>query len=246
MATAIYIYLTAAMEIIAQPLTTGVENFKENPNLFYPDWNEETMKYSAVLLTNPVVDSETGELREMTHYELVKNGKLNLNNGEYLNDTNKTIVFVEKPNEWSVWDKNTNKWLIDESLKNKKRGELKNKLLNDLIVAKDKFINQDIEIEINSKKYIFKNNVYDRENLFTKLSLMNVLGQNKIEKIKVINNLGNVEFISLGINELKTLMTKIQDIIEISDVNEQIALTGMNRYSIEQLQRLEVNEFFVL
>lgn len=240
----VYIYDRNSLQKIAMPEVRFLDRFKENPSLFYPLYDKNTMVYSFNELINPII--ENNEIREMTHYELVKNGKLNLNNGEYLNDTNKTIVFVEKPNEWSVWDKNTNKWLIDESLKNKKREELKNKLLNDLIIAKNKFINQEIEIENNGKKYIFKNTVYDRENLFTKLSLMNVLGQNKIEKIKVINNLGNVEFITLGLNELKTLMTKIQDIIEISDVNEQTALTGMDRYSIEQLQRLDVNEFFVL
>ena len=117
MTTAIYIYLTATMEIIAQPMTTGVENFKENPNLFYPDWNEETMKYSAVLLTNPVVDSKTGELREMTEYEKVKTGKRILDDGSYLDEVNKTIVTISKPNEYSVWDKDTNIWAEDKFLK---------------------------------------------------------------------------------------------------------------------------------
>lgn len=244
--TVVYIYLITTMKCIARPTVTTIKDFKEKPNLFYPNWNDTIMKWSEVLLDNPVIDLKIGELREMSKYELIKNGKLNLNDGEYLNEGDKTIVFVEKPNEWSIWNKNINKWMVDESLKNKKRKELVNKLINDLIIAKNKFINQEIEIENNGKKYIFKNSVYDRENLFTKLSLMSVLGQNKIEKVKVINNLGNIEFISLNINELKNLMTKIQDIIEISDVNEQTALTGMDRYSIEQLQRLDVNEFFVL
>lgn len=242
----IYIYLIATMKCIAKPVTTGIEDFKKNPNLFYPNWNDTIMKWSEVLLDNPIVDLKTGELREMSKYELIKNGKLNLNDGEYLNEGNKTIVFVEKPNDWSIWSKVNSKWEEDINLKNKKREELKNLVLNKLLIAKNNFINQKIEIEKNGKKYIFTNNVNDRNNLFVKVQLMNILNQNSIEKLKVINSLGNIEFISLNINELKNLMTKIQDIMEISDVNEQTALTGMDRYSIEQLQRLDVNEFFVL
>ena len=69
MTTIIHIYLIATMENIAKPVATSIEDFKENPNLFYPDWNEETMKYSAVLLQNPIIDEATGQLREMNEFE---------------------------------------------------------------------------------------------------------------------------------------------------------------------------------
>ena len=242
----VYIYDKNSLQLIAQPEVRFLDKFKENPNLFYPFYDSNSMIYSLVNLINPIVDLKTGELREMSKYELIKNGKLNLNDGEYLNEGNKTIVFVEKPNDWSIWSKVNSKWEEDINLKNKKREELKNLILNKLLIAKNNFINQKIEIEKNGKKYIFTNNVNDRNNLFVKLQLMNVLNQNSIEKLKVINSLGNIEFISLDINDIKKLMNKIQDIIEVADVNEQTALTGMDRYSIEQLKRLDVNEFFVL
>ena len=117
MTTVIFIYLIATMENIAQPVTTGLEHFKENPIMFYPDWNEETMKYSTVLLQNPVIDSKTGELREMTEFEKVKDGKRTLDDGSYLDEANKTIVTVAKPNEYSKWDKNTNTWVEDKAEK---------------------------------------------------------------------------------------------------------------------------------
>ncbi|WP_304178985.1 hypothetical protein [Leptotrichia trevisanii] len=113
----IFIYLIATMENIAQPVTTGVEDFKANSTLFYPDWNEETMKYSSVLLANPIIDETTGELREMTEYEKVKAGKRTLDDGSYLDEANKTIVTISKPNEYSVWDKDTNVWAEDKDLK---------------------------------------------------------------------------------------------------------------------------------
>nr|DAT04572.1 MAG TPA: Cell cycle protein [Caudoviricetes sp.] len=117
MTTVIFIYLIATMENIAKPVATSAEDFKENPTLFYPDWDNETMKYSTVLLQNPVIDSETGELREMTEFEKVKAGKRVLEDGSYLDEANKTIVTVAKPNEYSDWDKNTNSWVEDKTKK---------------------------------------------------------------------------------------------------------------------------------
>ena len=122
--TVIYIYLIATMECIAQPVTTGIEKFKENPNMFYPDWNKETMKFSTSLLSNPVIDSKTGELREMTEVEKIKAGKTVLNDGSYLDEVNETIVTIAKPNEWSIWDKDSHVWKVDNDLLNKKLKEL--------------------------------------------------------------------------------------------------------------------------
>ena len=84
--TVIYIYLITTMECIAKPVVTTVGEFKENPILFYPDWNDETMKWSEALLTNPVVDKETGQLREMNEFEKVKAGKRILDDGSYLDE----------------------------------------------------------------------------------------------------------------------------------------------------------------
>ena len=84
--TVIYIYLITTMECIARPTVTTAEEFKKNPSLFYPDWNEETMKSSEALLTNPVVDKETGQLREMNEFEKVKAGKRILDDGSYLDE----------------------------------------------------------------------------------------------------------------------------------------------------------------
>ena len=71
-----------------------------------------------------------------------------------------------------------------------------------------------------------------------------VLDQNKIEKVKAQNEKGLVEFIELNKAELKVLAEKIQNIIEVADMAEQTAVTGLERYSIEQLLELDVNDFF--
>lgn len=242
--TVVYIYSVDSLECIARPTITTVESFKEKPNLFYPLWDEETMKFSETLLNNPVVDSKTGELREMTEVEKIKAGKTTLSDGSYLDEVNETIVTIAKPNDWSVWDKDSHAWKVDNNLLNKKLKELRTKASKDLVEAKLNFLNQALEIEKAGKKYIFENNEKNRNSLSLKMSLMWTLEQDKIEKVKILNDKGLVEFIELNITELKDLAKKIQDIIEIADVAEQMAVVGISRYTIDQMLELNVNDFF--
>ena len=240
----IYIYDKNTLELIAQPMTLGVEKFKEEPNLFFPDWNSETMVFSTSYLVNPVLDVETGELREMNEYEQIINGKLFLADGEYLDEKTKSVKRVTKPNDWSVWDKESKKWKVDNTLMNERKKELKDRLLQDLAEAKSNYLNQTIEIEKAGKKYTFENNEKNRNRLSLKISLMWVLDQEQIEKVKAQNDKGLVEFIELNKAELKVLSKKIQDIIQVADIAEQMAVTGLERYTIEQLLELDVNDFF--
>ena len=242
--TVVYIYLIATMECIARPTITTIEEFKEKPNLFYPDWNDKTMKWSEVLLNNPTVDSKNNKLREMTEIEKVKNGKIILQDGSYLDEVNETIVTIAKPNAWSIWDKNSNAWKVDNDLLNKKLKELREKALKDLAEAKSNFLNQPLEIEKADKKYMFENNERNRNSLSLKMSLMWILEQDKIEKVKVLNDKGLVEFIELNRAELKVLAKKIQDIVEVADMAEQMAVVGISRYTIDQMLELNVREFF--
>ena len=240
----IYIYDKNSLELIAQPMPLGVEKFKENPSLFFPDWNSETMAFATSLLLNPILDETTGELREMNEYEQITSGKLFLADGEYLDEKTKSVKRVAKPNDWSVWDKDSKKWKVDNTLLNERKKQLKEKLLQDLVEAKSNYLNQTIEIEKAGKKYIFENNEKNRNRLSLKISLMWVLEQDKIEKVKAQNDKGLVEFIELNKAELKVLAEKIQNIIEIADMAEQTAVTGLERYTIEQLLELDVNDFF--
>ena len=240
----IYIYDKNTLELIAQPMTLGVEKFKENPGLFFPDWNSETMTFSTSLLINPILDEVTGELREMNEYEQIVAGKLFLVDGEYLDEKTKSVKRVAKPNDWSIWDRENKKWKVDNALMNERKKELKDKLLQDLAEAKSNYLNQAISVDKNGKKYTFENNEKNRNRLSLKISLMWVLDQEKIEKVKAQNDKGLVEFLELNRTELKVLAGKIQDIIEIADIAEQTAVTGLERYTIEQLMSLDVNDFF--
>ena len=105
-------------------------------------------------------------------------------------------------------------------------------------------LNLQVGSEMNDGLYTFENNEKNRNSLSLKMSLMWTLEQEKIEKVKVLNDKKMVEFIELDRSELKVLAKKIQDIVEVADMAEQMAVVGISRYTIEQMLNLNVKDFF--
>lgn len=106
----IYIY-NKNLELIGQPFITEYEEFKKNPNKFFPNW-ETTMYASLEKYNNPILDKKTGEIREKTREELILiDNKLELlQDGEYVEDGE--IIVVGAPDNLikKTWDKNTHIW----------------------------------------------------------------------------------------------------------------------------------------
>ena len=228
--------------IIGIFLAPSQKKFEADKLKYCSEYREGENFISYTEIKNPII--ENGKIREMNISEQVQAGILILSDGSYLDEVNETIVTIAKPNEWSVWDKDSHTWKVDNDLLNKKLKELREKALKDLAEAKSSFLNQPLEIEKDGKKYTFENNERNRNSLSLKISLMWTLEQEKIEKVKVLNDQKMVEFIELNRTELKGLAKKIQDILEIADVAEQMAAAGINRYTIEQMLELNVSDFF--
>jgi hypothetical protein len=228
--------------IIGIFLAPSQKKFEADKLRYCSEYKEGENFISYTEIKNPVLDSKTGKLREMTILEQVQARILILLDGQYLEG--EEIKTITKPNEWSVWDKDSHTWKVDNDLLNKKLKELREKALKDLTEAKSSFLNQPLEIEKDSKKYTFENNERNRNSLSLKMSLMWILEQDKIEKVKVLNDKKMVEFIELDRSELKVLAKKIQDIVEVADIAEQMAVVGINRYTIEQMLELNVSDFF--
>ena len=228
--------------IIGIFLAPSQKKFEADKLKYCSEYREGENFISYTEIKNPVLDKKTGEVREMTISEQVQAGILILSNGQYLEG--EEIKTVAKPNDWSIWDKNSNAWKVDNDLLNKKLKELREKALKDLAEAKSNFLNQPLKIEKDSEKYTFENNEKNRNSLSLKLSLMWTLEQDKIEKVKVLNDKKMVEFIELNRSELKVLAKKIQDIVEVADMAEQMAVVGISRYNIEQMSELNVSDFF--
>jgi len=226
--------------IIGIFLAPSQKKFEADKLKYCSEYREGENFISYTEIKNPII--ENGKIREMNISEQVQAGILILSDGQYLED--EEIKTVIKPNDWSIWDKNSNTWKVDNDLLNKKLKELREKALKDLTEAKSNFLNQPLEIEKDSKKYTFENNERNRNSLSLKMSLMWTLEQDKIEKVKVQNDKGLVEFIELNRSELKVLAKKIQDIVEVADMAEQMAVVGISRYNIEQMSELNVSDFF--
>lgn len=106
----IYIY-DKNLKLIAQPFITEYEEFKKNPNKFFPNW-ETTMYASLEKYNNPIKDNISGNIREKTREELILiDNKLELlQDGEYVEDGE--IIVVEAPDRLikKVWDKEEHTW----------------------------------------------------------------------------------------------------------------------------------------
>ncbi len=106
----IYIY-NKNLELIGQPFITEYEEFKKNPNKFFPNW-ETTMYASLEKYNNPIIDTISENIREKTREELILlDNKLELlQDGEYV-ETGEIIV-VEAPENFikKIWNKEMHIW----------------------------------------------------------------------------------------------------------------------------------------
>lgn len=116
----IYIY-DKNLKLIAQPFITKYEEFKKNPNKFFPNW-ETTMFASLEKYNNPIIDSTSGDIKEKTREELILlDSKLELlQDGEYIE--NGEIKVMEAPDNFieKVWNPELHNWEEKASLEEQK------------------------------------------------------------------------------------------------------------------------------
>lgn len=157
----IYIY-NKNLELIGQPFITEYEEFKKNPNKFFPSW-EITMYASLEKYNNPVLDKKTGEIKEKTREELILiDNKLELlQDGEYVEA--REIIVVEAPDNLikKVWNKEAHIW-EEGATKEELIEERKNKILKysqfkkekDELIVSGFAIQEEIDsIDIQMKQY---------------------------------------------------------------------------------------------
>lgn len=116
---------------------------------------------SDKVLFNPTIDE--GDIREMRNSELINSGRIELLEGQYLED--EEIKYIEKPNKFYFWDSNKNEWVYDQEVEinsleeelgsleleiYNKQNELKELKENNKIFAAKKMEKEIIEFE---KKY---------------------------------------------------------------------------------------------
>lgn len=157
-------------------------------------------------------------------------------------DLSKLNYYTYKDNKYEL-DNN----LINEN-KIKEQNNLKETIVNVVENYKNIYINKDIEITLNiggnQEKVTFINNKDSRLDLITKLRFSEVLGTSTVQ-VKFKNSQGKVIFIKLDNDNVKLIITQINDLIESAEIIETTVLEGVyNRYTYEQLKSLNVADFF--
>ena len=78
--TAVYIYSIDLLECVAKPVVTTVEEFKENPALFYPDWDAEKHVWNEAgkytLAENELIDNGKIKTVELSEFEYIENNQI--------------------------------------------------------------------------------------------------------------------------------------------------------------------------
>ena len=147
----VVIYNKKSLEIIARPIITSLEDFKINPNLFYPDWDSEKHIWSELEYQNPALDN--GKLRESTKQELYKAGKYTLAENELIENGKIKVVQLS---EFEYIENNQIKYRKEEKIE-KLRQEL-----YELRIEKEK---KPFEFEVKGTKYLQYNRTIDQSNI---------------------------------------------------------------------------------
>ena len=164
-------YAKNNLQVVAHPVVTSLEDFKNNPILFYPDWDNARHVCSDTKYQNPILVA--GKIREMTKEELYALGKYNLADNELIE--NNKIKAVEL-SEFEYIENNTVK--LNRNLKIE---QIKKEL-------------SDLKVEYSEKEFLFKGKYLqknrekgDRDSLTSLILLLTITGRKETSEWKLID-----------------------------------------------------------
>ncbi|WP_315522121.1 hypothetical protein [Leptotrichia wadei] len=167
----INIYDKNNLQVVAHPVVTNLEDFKDNPIMFYPDWDSTRHVYSDIEYQNPILIS--GNMREMSKEELYAIGKYTLADNELVE--NNKIKAVEL-SEFEYIENNTVK--LNRKLKIE---QIKKEL-------------SDLKVEYSEKEFLFKGKYLqknrekgDRDSLTSLILLLTITGRKETSEWKLID-----------------------------------------------------------
>ena len=223
----VVIYDKKSLEIIARPVITNLEEFKNNPNLFYPNWNSEKHIWSELEYQNPILDN--GNLREATKEELYKTGKYTLSENELIENGKIKIVELS---EFEYIENNQIKYRKEEKIEKLKQE------LYELRIEREK---KPFEFEVEGTKYLQGNRTIDQSNI-TKILFSLVLrfilglmgkiskGQ-KLDFAQVMSDLMSTEYSNWKFytenGTEKYVNVSVQKFIEMSEIMRKHTTASM-------------------
>ena len=223
----VVIYDKKSLKVIAKPVITNLEDFKEKPTLFYPDWDNVKHIWNEIEYQNPVL--ENGNLRESTKEELYKAGKYTLAENELIeNGKIKTVELSEF------------EYIEDNQIKYRKEGKIE-KLKEELYQLRLEREKKPFEFEVKGTKYLQHNRTIDQSNI-TKilfslvlkfiLGLMGKIAKGaKLDFTQVMGDLMNTEYSNWKFytedGSEKYVNVSVQKFIEMSEIMRKHTTTSM-------------------
>lgn len=220
------IYDKNTLQVVAHPVVTSFEDFKNNPVLFYPDWNNTRHVCSVTEFQNPILVS--GNIREMTKEELYAVGKYTLADNELVE--NNKIKTVEL-SECEFIENNTVK------LDRKKKIEQIKKELYELRLEYDA---APFEFEVKGVKYLQNNRSIDQSNLTRIVVMCQAMKKTEFENWKFYTKDGSEKYVNLTLQD----MMKMANIMQ-AHTTKAMATETLLSHNLENLTDKELKEYDV-
>lgn len=225
----INIYDKNTLQVVAHPVATNFEDFKNNPVLFYPNWDNTRHVCSDTEFQNPILAA--GNIREMTKEELYAVGKYTLADNELVE--NNKIKTVEL-SECEFIENNTvklNRNLKIEQIK-KELSELKTEHSEKEFVYKEKYLQKNREKG-------------DRDNLTGIVVLLMATGQKEYDGWKVLDkDTREHVYLKLSLNDLKIMALHMQEQVTKALKTESSLIEKLETLTDEELKNYKAAEEF--
>lgn len=220
----VVIYDKKSLKIIARPIITNSEEFKNNPNLFYPNWDSEKHIWSELEYENPVLDN--GNLREATKEELHKAGKYTLAENELIENGKIKVVQLS---EYEYIENNVIK------LNREKRIDEIKKELYELRLEYDV---APFEFEVGGVKYLQNNRSIDQSNLTRIVVMCQAMKKTEFENWKFYTKDNSEKYVNLTLQDMMKMANIMQE-----HTTKAMATETLLSHNLENLTDEELKEY---
>ena len=224
----INIYSKDNLEIIGRPVISSLEDFKDDPTLFYPDWDNAKHICSDIEFQNPILVS--GKIREMTKEELYAVGKYTLANNELVeNNKIKTVELAE----FEYIENNAVK------LNREKRIE---QIKKELYVLRLEYDVKPFEFEVGAVKYLQNNRSIDQSNLTRIVVLCQAMKKTTFNNWKFYTKDNSEKYVSISVTDMMKMAEIMQEQTTKSMATETLLSHNLGNLSDKELKEYDVKD----
>ena len=225
----INIYDKNTLQVVAHPVVTSLEDFKDDPTLFYPDWDNAKHICSDIEFQNPILVA--GNIREMTKEELYNAGKYTLADNEIFADGKIKTVELS---EFEYIENNTVK--LNRNLKIE---QIKKEL-------------SDLKVEYSESEFLFKGKYWqrnrekgDRDSLTSLILLLTITGRKETNEWKLIDkDTREHVYPTLTLDDFKLMAFHMQSQLSKALKTESEIIARLKTLSDEELKLFSAREEF--